>query len=148
MMMMIQFWWWSSDDPDLMMIQQWWSRLDDDLVMIQTWWIWLDNEDDLTMKTTWHWRWIEDEDNLKMKMTWRQIWLDDDPYDIEKKTCADKLCWENTFLVNRECWCICNLRMYSLVYIMYCTPMFIPGTIYNAIYSCHALMFKSGDSIK
>ena len=29
--------------------------------------------------------------------------LDDDPDDTEKKTCADKLCRENTFLVKREC---------------------------------------------
>ena len=44
-----------------------------------------------------------------------------------------------------ECCCICNFGMYSLVYFMYCTPMFIPGSICNVIESCHASMFLSGD---
>ena len=127
---MINLWWWSrsSDDLDLMMIQ-WWSKSSDDPNL---------------MKMTWQWRWLDDEDDLKMKMTWRRRWLDDDLDDTEKKNCADKLCRENTFLVKRECWCICNFGMYSLVY---CTPMFIPGSICNVIESCHAPMFRSGDSI-
>ena len=45
------------------------------------------------------------------------------------------------------CWCICNFGMYSFVYFMYYTPMFILRSIYNVIESCHALMFLSGDSI-
>ena len=28
--------------------------------------------------------------------------------------------------------------MYSLVFLMYCTPMFIPGSVCNVIESCHA----------
>ena len=46
-----------------------------------------------------------------------------------------------------SCWCNCNFRMYSLVYLMYCTPMFIPGSVCNVIESCHAPMFQSGVSI-
>ena len=133
--MMIQIQWWCpSDDPDRVMIyiQWWWSRLSDDL--------------DIVMKMTWIWRWLEDEDNLKMKMTWRwRRW--DDPVNTEKKTSADKLCWENTFLVKRECWCICKFGIYSLVYFIYCTPVFIPGSICNVIESFHAPMFLSVDSI-
>ena len=121
----------SDDDDDPVMIQTWWWSSDAlDQVMIQTWWRWLDNEDD-----------------LKRKMTWRRRWLDDDLDDTEKKTCANKLCPENTFLVKRECWCICNFGMYSLVYFKYCTPMFILGSIYNVIESCHIPMFQSRDSI-
>ena len=118
----------------VMMIQQWWSRSSDGvLVMIQIEW-WSRSSDDL---------------DLMMKMTWRWIWqeLYDDPVDTEKKTSADKLCRENTFLVKRECWCICNFGMYSPVYLMYCTPMFILGSIYNVIESCHTPMFPSGGSI-
>ena len=111
----------SRDDPDLvMMIQiEWWSRS--------------------------RWRWIEDEGDLKIEMTWKWRWqrIDNDPDDIEKKTCADKLCRENTFLFKRECWCNCNFEMYSLVFLMYCNPMFISGCICNVFESCHALMFLS-----
>ena len=161
MMMMIQWRSKSSDDLDLMMIEwcsrssndpefmmiQWCSRSSDDpdSMMIQ-WWSKLD-EDDLTMKMTWRWRWIEDEYGLKMKMTWIWIWLDVDLDGTSKKTCANILCRENTFLVKRECWCICNFGMYTLVYLMYCTPMFILGSICNVIESCDASMFLSGDSI-
>ena len=101
--MMIQIQWWCS----VMMIQiEWWSRSDDE-------------------------RWLEDEEDLKMKVTWRWRWwdLDDDLDDTKKKTCAIKLCWENTFLVKRECWCNCNFGIYSLVFLMYCNPMFILGCI-------------------
>ena len=87
------------DDPDrvMILIQWWWSRSSDDPdpVMIQI-----------------QWWWSRSSDNP-------------DPDDIEKKTCTNKLCRENTFLVNRECWCNCNFKMYSLVYLMYCTPMII-----------------------
>ena len=139
LVMLTQWWSRSSDDDPTVMIQiKWWSRSSDDdpdRVMIQIeWW------------SISRWRWLEDEDDLKMNMTWRWWELDDDPDDTEKKTCANKLCWENTFLVKGECWRNCNFRMYSLVYIMYCTPMFIPGSIYNVIESCHASMFLSRDS--
>ena len=130
----------SDDDPDRVIIQiQWcWSSRDDpDRVMIQIQWWWFRSR----------WRWLEDKDDLKMKMTWRWREFDDDPDDTEKKTCADKLCRENTFLVKRECWCNCNFEMYSLVYLMYCTPMFILGSVCNVIESFHALMFRSGVSI-
>ena len=40
-----------------------------------------------------------------------------------------------------------NLGMYSLVYLMYCTLMFILGSIYNVIESCHTPMFLSVESI-
>ena len=119
MMIQIERWSRSSDDDLAVMIQiEWWSRFSDDdpyrVMMIQIeWW------------SRSRWRWLEDEDDLKMKMTWRWRELDDDPDDTKKKTCADKLCRENTFLVKRECWCNCNFRMYSLVFLMYYTPMFI-----------------------
>ena len=118
----------TSDDPAVMIY--WWSRSsDDDLVMIQIeWWSRSSDEDDLKNKMTWWWRWRE---------------LDDDSDDTEKKTCADKLCRENTFLVKRECWCICDFGMYSLVYLMYFTSMFIPGSVCNVIESCHSPMFWS-----
>ena len=148
--MLIQWCSRSSDDPDSMMTQ-WWSRSSDDPDLMQmTWrWRWLDDEYDLKMKMNWIWRWLEDEYDLKMKMTWRWRWreLNDDPYYTEKKTCADKLCRENTLLVKRDYWCNCNFRMYSSVYLMYCTPMFILGSICNVIESFHAPMFQSGDSI-
>ena len=119
----------------MMMIQQRCSRTRDDpnRVMIQ-----------IQMKMTWRWRWLGDEGDLKMNMTWRWRWLDDDPDDTEKNTCADKLCQENTFLVKRECWCNCNFRMYSLVFLMYCTLMFIPGSVCNVIESCHTPMVIPG----
>ena len=116
--MMIQ-WWWSSDDDLAVMIQiEWWSRSIDDpdpVMMIQIeWWSRSDVEDDLKMEMTWRWRWRG---------------LDDDPDDTEKNTCADKLCRENTFLVKRECWCNCKFRMYSLVFLMYCTLILIPSHV-------------------
>ena len=112
------------DDPDRVMIQiqQWWSRSRDD-----------PDPDDLKTKMTWRWRWLEDED---------------DPVDAEKKTSAKKLCWKNTFLVKRECWCICNFGMYSSMYLMYCNSMFIPGCFYYVFESCgHSPMFQSGGLI-
>ena len=52
-----------------------------------------------------------------------------------------KLCRKNTFPVKRECWCICNIGMYSSMYLMYCNPMFILGCIYYVFESCcHAPM--------
>ena len=121
-MIQIQWWWSSSDDPDPVMIQiQWWCP-----VMIQIkwrsisgddvqWWSRTSDDLDLMMKMTWRWRWLEDADDLKMQMMkWsreeEQWW---------------KLCRENTFQVKRECWCNCNFRMYSLVFLIYCNLMFI-----------------------
>ena len=92
------------------------------------------------------WRWLEDKGDLNIEMTWRWRWwiLDDHPDDTEKKTCVDKLCRENTFLVKRECWCNCNFGIYSLVFLIYCNLMFILGCICNVLESCHAPMFLSG----
>ena len=134
MMMMIQ--WWSSFVDDPVMIQTWWWSSDaPDQVMIQTWWRWLDNEDDLTMKMTSRWRWLEDEYDLMMIQM------------IQRRRLVLINCVENTFLVKRECCCICNFRMYYLVYLMYCTPMFIPRSICNVIESFHTPMFLLGESI-
>ena len=140
-------------DPDRVMIQiqQWWSRSSDDPDPVQWWWsrssddvLWrsrLRDDPDPVMKMTWIWRWLEDEDDLKTKMTWRQRWFswyrEEDQY--------WKSCRKNTFLVKRECWCICNFGMYSSMYLMYCNPMFIPGCFYYVFDSCfHAPMFRSG----
>ena len=134
-------WWWSrlDDDLDVMMIQTWWwSRCVDDpvVVMMQIpWW-----------RKTWSRIWLEDKEDSKTNNTWRWRWWDD-LVDIEKKTSANKLCRENTFLVNMKCLSICNFEMYSFIYLMYCTSMFIPRHIYNVIESCHVSMFRSGDSI-
>ena len=135
---MIQTWWWSSDALDQVMIQ-WWSKLDDDPMMLKTKWWSSDAPDQVTIQTWW--RWLEDEDDLKMKMTW---WWS--RWYKEEDLCW-RLCQKNTFLVKRECWCICNFGMYSLVYLMYCTLMFILGSIYNVIESCNSPMFRLGDSI-
>ena len=139
--MMIQWWWSSRDDRDRGMIQIHWrcSRDDLDRGMIQIQWWWSRSK----------WIWLVDEDDLNINMTWRWRWqgLDDDPDDTEKKTCVDKLCRENTFLVKRECWCNCNFRMYSLLFLMYCNLMFISGCICNVLESCHAPRFLSGVSI-
>ena len=157
-MMMTQWWSRSSDDSDLVMMSLRWSRSSNDpdpVVMIQIE-LWSRSSDDVPMMIQIEW-WsrsndddldqvmiqIQDEDDLNMKMTWICRWR----VDREKKTNADKLCRENTFLVKRECWCICNFGMYSLVYFMYCTPMFILGSICNVIKSCYALMFLSRGSI-
>ena len=35
----------------------------------------------------------------------------------------------------------CNFGMYSSVYLMNCTPMFIPGCVCNVFESCHTPMF-------
>ena len=111
----------SHDDPDPMMM----SHDDPDREMIQI----------QRMKMTWRLR------RLKMQMARWSSWY------REEDQCW-KLCRKNTFLVKRECWCICNFRMYSSMYLMYCNPMFIPGCIYYVIESCcHAPMFRSGESI-
>ena len=156
--MMIQIqWWWSrsSDDPDpvmmpsddldqVMMIQQWWSRSSDDLDPVMM------SHDDLDremiqirrLMMTWRWRWLEDEDELKM--TQRRRWSS---WYREEDQCW-KLCRKNTFLVKRECWCICNFRMYSSMYLMYCNLMFNSRCIYYAFDPCcHTSMFQSGGSI-
>ena len=75
--------------------------------------------------------------------------FDDDP---KNKTCVDELCQENTFQVKRECLCVCNFGMYSLVYlILYldvpikiniCISLYpdIPiGRIINIINSCKVI---------
>ena len=95
---------------------------DDDPVMIQLWW------------------WSSDDPALMMIQWWSNF--DDD---LEKKTCADEFFQENTFLVKRECWCICNFRIYWIVYFMYCTPMFLWGSIYNVIEFFHTSMFLLGE---
>ena len=148
--MTIQIKWWSSnDDPIVMMMQiPWWRRLEEED----------DLEDDLKMKKNWRWRRLKDEEDLKRKNTWRQIRLEDE-YKLKMKMTiwsswyrkedqCWKLCRKNTFLVKRECWCICNLGMYSSMYLMYCNPMFILGCTYYVFESCcHAPMFWSGGSI-
>ena len=141
-------WWWPSDDLAVMIQSKWWSRLDDDPVMIQIKW-WSSDDLDLMM-IQWCSR-SSDDPNLMM-IQWCSK-SSDDP-DLMKMTWwwskwyrEEYLCWENTFIVKRECWCICNLGMYILIYLMYCTPMFIPGSICNVIESCHTPMFRSRDSI-
>ena len=130
---MIQIQWWCS-----MMIQiEWWSRSNDDV----PWWS--RSRDDPDSK---------DEDDLKTKMIWRLRRLEMQmtrwsSWYREEDQCW-KLCQKNTFLVKRECWCICNFGMYSSMYLMYCNPMFILGCIYYVFESCcHASMFRSAGSI-
>ena len=129
-MIQIQWWsrssddvqWWSRSNDDV----QWWSKSNDDLdpvmIQIQWWWFRSSDDPDPKMKMTWRWRWLEYDENSMMTD------------DTEKKTCADKLCQANTFLVKRECWCNCNFGMYSLVFLIYCNPMFIPGC--SCVMSC------------
>ena len=101
----------SSDDPDPAVVIQieWWSR-SSPVMLIQIRW-WSRSSDAI-------WWWSRLRDDLKTNMTWRWIWLKDEdvPVDAEKKTSAEKLCRKNTFLVKRECWCICNFGMYSSMY--------------------------------
>ena len=146
----IQIEWWSrssSDDPDRVMIQiqQWWSRSSDDPNPVQ--WCWSRSSDDLDPVMPYLWwsrsRDDPDPDDLKMKMTWRWRWLRWSSWCREEDQCW-KLCRKNTFLVKRECWCICNFGMYFI----YCNPMFIPGCFYYVFESCgYALMFRSGGLI-
>ena len=123
----VHTWWWpgdiqielwskSSDDPDPAVVIQieWWSRSNPVMLIQIGWWSrsidailwWPRSRDD------------PDPDDLKTKMNWRWRWLkyEDVSVDAEKKTSAEKLCWKNTFLVKRECWCICNFGMYSSMY--------------------------------
>ena len=51
------------------------------------------------------------------------------------------------FSVSSRFWCNYNFEMYSLVFLMYCTLMFIPGSVFNVMDSCHAPMFRLGVSI-
>ena len=119
---MIQIEWWSRSSPER------WSKSSDDLDPVMPFYDDPDREM-IQMKMTWRWRWLKDEY---------------DPVDAEKNTSAEKLCRKNTFLVKRECWCICNFGMYSFMYLMYCYPMFIPGCFYYVFESCgHAPMFRS-----
>ena len=83
--------------------------------------------------------WWWSSDDLALMMIQLCSGFDDDP---EKKTCADELCQENTFLVKRECWCICNFGMYSLVYFICCISLYpdVPiGRIINVIKSCKVI---------
>jgi len=91
----IQIEWWSRSSPVMLIQIGWWSRSSDAILW------WSRSRDDLKTKMTWRWRWLKDEDV---------------PVDAEKKTSAEKLCRKNTFLVKRECWCICNFGMYSSMY--------------------------------
>ena len=146
-MIEIQWWWSSNYDPDRVMIQIQSSDVDPNREMIQIeWWCsmmiqierWYRFSDDVLDRV-----WSSDDDlnqvmiQIQMKMTWRWWGLDDEWDDTEKKTCANKLCHENTFLVKRECWCNCILGMYSSVFLMYCNPMFIPGCI--VMYLSHVI---------
>ena len=93
---------------------------DDDVVMIHIWW------------------WFSDDPALMMIQWW---WSRFDPV---MKTYADELCQENTFLVKRDCWCICNFIMYSLIYFIYCISLVpdVPiGRIINVINSCKVIEF-------
>ena len=158
---MIQIEWWSRSSPVMLIQIQWWCP-----VMIQIeWWSrsnpvmliqierWSISNDDVP------WWSIsrdgpnsKDDNDLKMKMNWRlrrikmQVMRWSSWY-REEDQCW-KLCRKNTFLVKRECWCICNFGMYSSMYLMYCNAMFIPECIYYVIDSCfHAPMFWSRESI-
>ena len=119
-------------DPDP--VQWCWSRSSDDLDPVMP----------FVLMQIERWsrsRWLEDEEDLMTEMTWRWTWSSD----TEKKTSAEKLCRKNTFLVKRECWCICNFGMYSSMYLMYCYPMFILGCFYYVFESyCITPMFRSG----
>ena len=126
---MIQIECWSRSGPVMLIQIEWWSRSSDAILW------WSRSRDD------------PDPDDLKTKMTWRWRWLKDEdvPVDAEKKTSAEKLFRKNTFLVKRECWCICNFGMYSYMYFIYCNPMFIPGCFYYVFESyCLTPMFRSG----
>ena len=135
-MIQIQLWWlqeiqierWSrssSDDLDWEMIQiqiqiEWWSRSSSMTIQMERW-----------SRS----RWLEDEYDLKTKMTWR--WRCSSWY-REEDQCW-KSCRKNTFLVKRECWCICNSECILLcilcivtrclfwdVSIMYLSHVFMP----------------------
>ena len=83
-----------------------------------------------SMKKGWLCRTSYDEKNWDITpFAWDSKSSDDDD-DPVTKTCANVLCQENTFLVKRECWCICNFGMHSLMYFIYCiwlVPMFLLG---------------------
>ena len=104
---MIQIQWWCS----MMIHIERWSRFSDDV----PWWSRSrddpdsKNEDDLNTKMTWRLK------RLEMQMTRWSSWY------REEDQCW-KLCRKNTFLVKRECWCICNFGMYSSMYLIYCKP--------------------------
>ena len=127
---MIQIEWWSRSSSVMMIQIEWWSRSCDDVL----WWS-RSRDDDLKMNMTWRQRRLDDRDDLKMNMIqWYR----------EEDQCW-KLCRKNTFLVKRECWCICNFGMYSYMYFIYCNLMFIPGCFYYVFESyCLTPMFRSG----
>ena len=110
--MLIQIERWSRSSDDVL----WWSRSRDDpdpavMIQIERW----SRSSPVMMIQIERWSRSEDEDDLKTKMTWRQRWSS---WSREEDQCW-KLCRNNTFLVKRECWCICNFRMYPYMYLMY-----------------------------
>ena len=135
----IQIEWWSrssSDDTDREMIQiqiqiqiEWWSRSSPVMMIQIEWWSRSrSRSSDDPYPILWQsgLRDDPDPDDLNMNMTWRRrcsSWYK------EEDQCW-KSCRKNTFLVKRECWCICNFGMYSSMYLMHCNPMFIPGCFY------------------
>ena len=139
----IQIEWWSrssSDDPDRVMIQiqsremiqiEWWSRSSSVMMIQIEWWSRFSDDD-------------PDREMIQIQMTWRRRWSS---WCREEDQCW-KSCRKNTFLVKRECWCICNFGMYSHMYFIYCNPMFIPGCFYYVFESyCLTPMFRSGGLI-
>ena len=124
---MIQIEWWSRSSPVMLIQIEWWSRSSDAIL----WWSRSSDDPD---PVQWCWSRLSDDldpvmpfyddpyrEMIQIQMTWRRRWLEDeddsdDPVDAEKKTSAEKLCRKNTFLVKRECWCVCNFRMYSSMY--------------------------------
>ena len=123
----------SDDDPDRVMIQVQSSDDDPDPVMIQIqWWC------SMTIQIE-KWSRSSDVDDLKKKMTWRQRWSS---WYREEDQCW-KSCQKNTFLVKRECWCICNFEMYSSMYLMYCNPMFFWDV--SIMYLSHVIMPQCSD---
>ena len=131
-MMMTQWWSKSSYDPDPVMMSPRWSRSSDDsdpALMIQIeLWSRSSNDDPVVIQIEWWSRSSDDdpmmiqikydpdldEDDLKMKMMRTWWW----PRWYREEDLCWKLCQENAFLVKRECWCICNFGMYSLVYFL------------------------------
>ena len=94
----IQIEWWSRSCPVMLIQIEWWSRSSDAIFMM------------IQIERWSRSRWLKDEDELKMKMT-QMIQLMQ-----RRRPVLKNLCRKNTFLVKRECWCICNFGMYSSIY--------------------------------
>ena len=146
----IQIEWWSRSSPVMLIQIEWWSRSSDAILCwsrssddpdpVQ--WCWSRSSNDLDPVMPFY----DDPDRemIQIQMTWRWRWSS---WCREEDECW-KLCRKNTFLVKRECWCICNFRMYSYMYFIYCNPMFIPGCFYYVFESyCLTSMFQSGGLI-